>query len=219
MGERSEENLPRRLHIGGTTRFQGWETFNAVPGEYVDHLGNAKDLARFADNSFADVYASHVLEHFDYRDELQQALQEWRRVLVPGGRLHVSVPDLEVLARLVLDRRLSAQERFHVMRMMFGGHVDRYDYHQVGLTEEFLGDYLRAAGYAGIRRVADLGFFDDTSRMTFRGTPISLNMIAEKPADVILPFQTRQAGATIGRNEPCPCGSGRKYKHCHGKTD
>jgi len=21
----------------------------------------------------------------------------------------------------------------------------------------------------------------------------------------------------IGRNEPCPCGSGKKYKHCHGK--
>jgi preprotein translocase subunit SecA len=21
----------------------------------------------------------------------------------------------------------------------------------------------------------------------------------------------------VGRNEPCPCGSGRKYKHCHGK--
>jgi preprotein translocase subunit SecA len=21
----------------------------------------------------------------------------------------------------------------------------------------------------------------------------------------------------IGRNDPCPCGSGRKYKHCHGK--
>jgi hypothetical protein len=20
----------------------------------------------------------------------------------------------------------------------------------------------------------------------------------------------------VGRNEPCPCGSGRKYKHCHG---
>ena len=22
----------------------------------------------------------------------------------------------------------------------------------------------------------------------------------------------------IGRNEPCPCGSGKKYKHCHGKA-
>jgi preprotein translocase subunit SecA len=21
----------------------------------------------------------------------------------------------------------------------------------------------------------------------------------------------------IGRNAPCPCGSGKKYKHCHGK--
>ena len=20
----------------------------------------------------------------------------------------------------------------------------------------------------------------------------------------------------IGRNDPCPCGSGKKYKHCHG---
>jgi preprotein translocase subunit SecA len=23
--------------------------------------------------------------------------------------------------------------------------------------------------------------------------------------------------ARVGRNEPCPCGSGKKYKHCHGK--
>ncbi|TMQ76770.1 preprotein translocase subunit SecA [Candidatus Accumulibacter phosphatis] len=24
-------------------------------------------------------------------------------------------------------------------------------------------------------------------------------------------------GAKVGRNEPCPCGSGKKYKYCHGK--
>ena len=23
----------------------------------------------------------------------------------------------------------------------------------------------------------------------------------------------------VGRNDPCPCGSGKKYKHCHGKMD
>ncbi|MFN2169298.1 MAG: SEC-C metal-binding domain-containing protein, partial [Anaerolineae bacterium] len=22
-----------------------------------------------------------------------------------------------------------------------------------------------------------------------------------------------------GRNDPCPCGSGKKYKHCHMRTD
>ena len=34
---------------------------------------------------------------------------------------------------------------------------------------------------------------------------------AAKPA----PFVRRMG--KIGRNDPCPCGSGRKYKHCHGK--
>jgi preprotein translocase subunit SecA len=29
------------------------------------------------------------------------------------------------------------------------------------------------------------------------------------------PF-TRE-GAKVGRNDPCPCGSGKKFKQCHGK--
>ncbi len=37
--------------------------------------------------------------------------------------------------------------------------------------------------------------------------------VAERPKQ--MPFQ-RNMGK-IGRNDPCPCGSGKKYKHCHGK--
>jgi preprotein translocase subunit SecA len=30
--------------------------------------------------------------------------------------------------------------------------------------------------------------------------------------------QTVKRDATkVGRNDPCPCGSGKKYKRCHGK--
>jgi preprotein translocase subunit SecA len=25
-----------------------------------------------------------------------------------------------------------------------------------------------------------------------------------------------RSGPKIGRNDPCPCGSGKKFKHCHG---
>jgi preprotein translocase subunit SecA len=25
------------------------------------------------------------------------------------------------------------------------------------------------------------------------------------------------AAPHVGRNDPCPCGSGKKYKNCHGK--
>jgi preprotein translocase subunit SecA len=32
-----------------------------------------------------------------------------------------------------------------------------------------------------------------------------------------VPQPVRRFGAKIGRNDPCPCGSGRKYKACHGR--
>jgi len=31
--------------------------------------------------------------------------------------------------------------------------------------------------------------------------------------------QPQRAGPKVGRNDPCPCGSGKKYKHCHGKLN
>ncbi len=36
--------------------------------------------------------------------------------------------------------------------------------------------------------------------------------VAEKPQQ---PFV--REGQKVGRNDPCPCGSGKKYKHCHGR--
>ncbi len=48
----------------------------------------------------------------------------------------------------------------------------------------------------------------------FGGTP-------EESADnVTMPRRPAQlAGPKIGRNDPCPCGSGKKYKHCHGRLN
>jgi len=31
------------------------------------------------------------------------------------------------------------------------------------------------------------------------------------------PMASADAGPKVGRNDPCPCGSGKKYKHCHGQ--
>lgn len=67
------------------------------------------------------------------------------------------------------------------MRMIFGGHVDQYDYHVVGLNKDFLAKYLTASGYVNIKKVQGFGLFNDTSAALFKGVPISLNMIAEKP--------------------------------------
>ena len=173
---------PRRLHIGGQVKSSGWEVLNANPAPYVDHVCNANDLSLFADDTFAEIYASHVVEHLDYKDELVNTLREWNRVLVPGGRVFISVPDLDILAELLIAKnKMGISERFFVMRMIFGGHIDKYDYHVVGLNQEFLVAFLRDAGFVNLARVKEFGLFNDTSSMKFKGMLISLNVIAEKP--------------------------------------
>lgn len=38
------------------------------------------------------------------------------------------------------------------------------------------------------------------------------------PSDVAVKQQPVKAEPKIGRNDPCPCGSGKKYKQCHGRN-
>ncbi|MDR0578358.1 MAG: preprotein translocase subunit SecA [Candidatus Accumulibacter sp.] len=38
-------------------------------------------------------------------------------------------------------------------------------------------------------------------------------------AENLPPLPPMQAGQKIGRNDPCPCGSGKKYKQCHGRLN
>ncbi len=42
--------------------------------------------------------------------------------------------------------------------------------------------------------------------------------VASVDDDVAVAQVPVRAEAKIGRNEPCPCGSGKKYKHCHGQV-
>jgi preprotein translocase subunit SecA len=40
--------------------------------------------------------------------------------------------------------------------------------------------------------------------------------VADEPAKANTPF--KRPDRKVGRNEPCPCGSGKKYKQCHGRV-
>jgi uncharacterized protein len=54
---------------------------------------------------------------------------------------------------------------------------------------------------------------------------VMANMLRQgRQAGEIMQLNTSQgnvhnnAAAKVGRNDPCPCGSGKKFKHCHGST-
>ncbi len=171
---------PRRLHIGGHDAKDGWEVFDAIAADHVQHLGNASNLGRFPDGTFAELYASHVLEHFDFKDEVERVLWEWHRVLVPGGTFYVSVPDMERLCHLYLTPKLAMSERLKLLEMFFGDHINEFAYHLAGFDEAILADHLRRAGFHSIRRVHSFGLFEDSSEMQVFGMPVSLNLIAQK---------------------------------------
>jgi predicted SAM-dependent methyltransferase len=92
----------------------------------------------------------------------------------------ISVPDFETLCRLFLDPRAELMERFMIMRMAFGGQMDEYDFHYVGLSYDILSRYLLNAGFARVERVKGFGLFDDDSTLEYLGEAISLNVVAYK---------------------------------------
>ena len=178
---RSKIPSPFKLYVGGTSAVEGWHLLSPKVKLGVDYVGDCKDLSKFPDACCDQVYAHHIIEHSPYKKELPAALAEIHRILKPGATLQVSVPDLDVLCQLFLDRRMSFKERFHIMRIMFGGQVDPNDFHFIGLNFEFLADYLTKAGFRNVQRVEGFSNFSDTSSYApYFGIPISLNVEAVK---------------------------------------
>jgi predicted SAM-dependent methyltransferase len=171
-----------KLHIGGNSPAAGWTILNIQPGPHVDMVGDCVDLDGVAAGSVSEIYASHVLEHLGFRDELPRALAEWYRVLEPDGRVRISVPDLMTLCRLFVDPNLSQRVRDYVVRVIYGSQEDAHDFHKMGFTLESLTPLLKQAGFHKIMRVRAFDQFDDSSRLTLGAIPISLNVQARKPA-------------------------------------
>jgi preprotein translocase subunit SecA len=98
-----------------------------------------------------------------------------------------------------------------------------------GLLERIKMDVVSILSKVQVRAESDVAAVEEqrrsTAPMQFRHEQASA-MAAEPGADeageepqaaAAQPFV--RGGRKIGRNEPCPCGSGKKYKHCHGKLN
>lgn len=176
---------PLRLHIGGTEAKEGWTLLNAQPGPHVDIVGDFRDLSGFADETVETIYASHVLEHLAYSNEVLPALTQCHRILIPKGKLLLAVPDMEAICRLILHEAVTVQVQYQLMRMLFGGQTDAWDYHKSGFTAELLAGFLGNAGFEEVQRVDRFDLFNDTSNLTVGDVPVSLNVVALKSAQPV----------------------------------
>ena len=57
-----------------------------------------------------------------------------------------------------------------------------------------------------------------TNGLDAQGRPQRVPLVTDQSGNVV-PMEPIRNEPKIGRNEPCPCGSGKKYKHCHGQVE
>jgi preprotein translocase subunit SecA len=57
---------------------------------------------------------------------------------------------------------------------------------------------------------------DEERRQTPAPAPTQLSSAVTEAEELAAAQPQRPTGKKVGRNQPCPCGSGKKYKLCHG---
>lgn len=161
------EPRTRKLELGcGRKDTPGYVRVDANPNIEADWHGDAIGPLPWADESFIEIRAVDVLEHISYW-QTEAALAEWARLLAPGGRLYVQVPDCgRIMAEWVEDperwrERLpveleGAPAMIGVAWRILGGHADgaytqendewRFNAHYAMFDEATIRWYLDRAG-------------------------------------------------------------------------
>ncbi|MCT1796290.1 preprotein translocase subunit SecA [Helcococcus kunzii] len=148
--------------------------------------------------------------------------------------------DLLNIAKLIYDEkeaRIGAEDMREMERVImlkvvdqkWMDHIDAMDQLKQNIGARAIGneDPVRAYANEGFEMFNELNnaIREDTIKYMFRIEPQS-QIERQKVAKV----ESESAGAAdeaprqrivdkkIGRNDPCPCGSGKKYKNCHGKN-
>ena len=87
---------------------------------------------------------------------------------------------MDVLFKQFLDKKSDPKMKIHIIRMIFGGQTDQYDFHYFGWNFELLNGILKNIGFKNVEKVEKFSLFKDTSDYAPYGFPISLNVIAYK---------------------------------------
>ena len=161
-----------------------------------------------------DAYGAPVMRHLEKTLMLQQLDSHWREHLAAMDYLRQGI-HLRSYAQ-----KNPKQEYKREAFELFSNMLDRIKYDTVSMLSRL---HVRSEAEFEAE-AAERQRRLEAAMQTQHAAPQSLVAASEDP----LPDDTQSAGAQnqvtregpkIGRNDPCPCGSGKKYKQCHGALD
>jgi len=178
-----------RLQIGcGKNKLDGYITVDNDSSVQPDIITDAHNLHMIENESIDILYASHILEYYDWNDVHNNVLKEWKRVLKYNGILRIAVPDFEQISILYN----AGFDLSFFIGPMYGKWKSNNDtiYHKSIYDYNILSKILRENGFHTITRwnwkEIHPKEFDDYSKsyiphMEFeRGVLISLNIECKK---------------------------------------
>ncbi|MEK7549176.1 MAG: methyltransferase domain-containing protein, partial [Patescibacteria group bacterium] len=109
----------------------------------------------FKDNSIDEIYASHLIEHFDFKEGFD-VLKEWLRVLKVEGKLIIETPDLLESAKKFIEA--NEQERINFYSHFFSEPWIDGQWHKFLYTYTQLKWTLEQVGFRSIEKIPALRY-------------------------------------------------------------
>lgn len=151
-----------RVNLGGAgDQAAGWINVDVRCSDPRSLRWDIRRRLPFTDGSALQVYASHVVEHLDFREDVPSLFKEVFRILQPGGSFRIVVPDVVRYLDAYMSgddskwRALGVDELPDDMptQMVMINHVfHQGGEHLFGYDFQTLSWLLSCAGFAGIQR-------------------------------------------------------------------
>jgi len=214
-----EDELMRRF---GSDRIKKMmETLGVPEDQPIENrfISNAIEKAQARIEGYNFDIRKHVLEYDDVMNKQREKIYGMRREILAGSDEEIEKKFKELLSEEELKQCEEKIKNFgkflmlNVIDNFWMAHLDNMSHlrESVGLRaygqRDPLVEYKNEGHRLFKKLLEDINFAigETLIKAEFRKRPASA------------PTSSELRRGKVGRNDPCPCGSGKKYKKCHGK--
>ena len=159
-------------------------------------FAGSENLNNFLRFQYLQAIDNKWLDHLENMESLREAVY-LRSYAQKNPLLEYKIEGFDIFDEMIADIRRSIATRLFLVRIQ--------------TPEERAAKPVVVAASASHDEVGQFGGGGTASGSSASGGSAVSKAASPENATVV------RSVAKVGRNDPCPCGSGKKYKHCHGR--